>query len=135
MGFTHYSSDVTRSYISDASRSGRSVMGHTAAVNAGTIERKVHKNLDPKKLNRDKKNIRESRDSDTHPNSVPVAVIFDTTGSMQDYPERFVKSLPDLMDLITKRKYLTDMHVLFGAVNDATTNPIAALEIRSKSVV
>jgi hypothetical protein len=104
-------------------------MGHAAAVSRGEVAAKVHPKLDPKKKNRAGEVIRESNDSTDHPNSVPVAVIFDTTGSMNDIPEKIVKKLPDLMDLIIKRKFLADPQVLFGAVNDASTMAVAPLEV------
>ena len=128
MGGGYFDSSVTRDYVARTSRSGRT-MGHSAAVSKGEVAAEVHPKLDPKKKNRAGLVIRESNDSTDHPNSVPIAVIFDTTGSMNDIPLRIVKKLPDLMDLIIKRKFLADPQVLFGAVNDATTMAVAPLEI------
>ena len=129
MGSGTYNASATRHLLSATRRAGGSVMGYTAAVNSGVVEAKVNSKLDPSKKNRDGIIIRESRDSEQHPNSVPVAVIFDTTGSMMNIPEIFINQLPNLMELIIKQKYLADPQVLFGAVNDATTDPYAALEI------
>jgi len=129
MGGGSYDSGVTRSLVADSHRTGHTYMRHSANVFSGRAERKVHDKLDPKKLNRAGVVIRESRDHPDHPNSVAVAVIFDTTGSMRRLPEQFVEHLPNLMDLIKSKNYLEDPQLLFGAVNDATTNPIAALEI------
>lgn len=129
MGGSSYDSGVTRSYISDNARTGR-IMGHTARVRAREVAATVHPKLDPKKLNSITHTVmRDSRDNPTQPTSVAVAVIFDTTGSMLRLPEVFVRKLPDLMDLISKKGYLEHPQLLFGAVNDATTGPIAALEV------
>jgi hypothetical protein len=73
--------------------------------------------------------VLHSRDNSTQPNSLAIAVIFDTTGSMRRIPEIFVEKLPDLMDLLLKKGYVPEPQILFGAVNDATTDPVAALEI------
>ncbi len=124
-----YDGSITRGRISSAERSGRSYMGHSARVERHEVEAKVHPKLNPKALNSAGKNVREAFDLPEHPNSVPVAVIFDTTGSMRSLPELFVKQLPKLMELIRSKGYLSDPQLLFGAVNDATTYPIAALEV------
>jgi hypothetical protein len=105
-------------------------MGHTARVQAREVEATVHPKLNPKKLNGATGTVlRDSRDNSTQPNSLAIAVIFDTTGSMRRIPEIFVEKLPDLMDLLLKKGYVPEPQILFGAVNDATTDPVAALEI------
>lgn len=129
MGGGTYDTAATRRLVSDAHSTGRSYMRHSAAIAAGTAARTVHPKLDAKALNRTGVRIRESRDHPDHPNSVAVAVIFDTTGSMRRLPEQFVEKLPDLMDLIKTKGYLADPQILFGAVNDATTHCITPLEI------
>lgn len=108
---------------------GRSVMAYSDSISRGETARVVHPKLDPKRPNRDGRIVRESRDNEEHPNSVPVAVIFDTTGSMGHIPALCVEKLGALMDLISERKYLADPQVLFGAVNDSTTADVAALEV------
>ncbi|MFA5366363.1 MAG: hypothetical protein WC333_00370 [Dehalococcoidia bacterium] len=62
--------------------------------------------------------IRESRDSDEHPNSVAVMIMLDDTGSMGRIPENIVKNeLKTLMDVITENG-VPDPQILFGAIND-----------------
>ena len=46
------------------------------AIKTGATKAAVHSTLNPKGVNR------ESRDSEAHPVTVPIAVILDTTGSM-----------------------------------------------------
>ena len=61
---------------------------------------------------------RESRDSAEHPNSVPIIVGLDVTGSMGFVPEQIVKhGLPTLMDTIIDGG-IVDPQVLFCGVGD-----------------
>jgi hypothetical protein len=68
--------------------------------------------------------VRESFDSDVHPDSTAVAVIFDETGSMREQPKVFVQKLGKLMSILVKKGYLPNPHVLFGAVGDATCDSV-----------
>jgi hypothetical protein len=67
-----------------------------------------------------KNGIRESRDSEAHPASNAVAVMFDVTGSMQQVPRILQKNLPTLMGLCLRKGYLDDPAILIGAIGDAT---------------
>src|SRR5262245_20622412 len=64
--------------------------------------------------------VRESRDSDAHPESHAVAVLFDVTGSMQKVPRILQENLPRLMGLLIRKGYLEHPHVMTGAIGDAT---------------
>lgn len=75
---------------------------------------KVHDDLDPHGVT-----IRESRDSDEHPNSTPIVVLFDVTGSMGTVPRVMQKRLPELHGLLTRKGYTTDAQIMFGAIGDA----------------
>lgn len=62
--------------------------------------------------------LRESRDSVEHPNSVPIIVGLDVTGSMGSVPHHLVKNgLPTMMDTIIKSG-IDDPQVLFLAIGD-----------------
>lgn len=62
--------------------------------------------------------FRESRDSVEHPESVPVIVFLDVTGSMGRIPEVLVREkLGALMDTIIKHG-VPDPQILFGAIGD-----------------
>ena len=104
-------------------------MAHSEAIRSGRVGAQVHPRLDPKLPNHAGVVIRESRDSDEHPNSTPIAVIFDTTGGMGTVPEQLVAKLGTLMQLLTEKNYIPDPQVLFGAVNDASTRASVPLEI------
>ena len=80
---------------------------------------KVHADLDPSKLNKAGQIIRESRDSDTHPNSKALATFFDVTGTMSGVPTVFVAELGKLMGYLIKKNILPSPHILFGAIGDA----------------
>jgi hypothetical protein len=64
--------------------------------------------------------VRESRDSDAHPQSHAVAVLFDVTGSMQKVPRVLQAHLPKLMGLLIRKGYLDHPQILIGAIGDAT---------------
>jgi hypothetical protein len=96
---------------------------YTASVRSGRASG-VHASLDPTQMkNPDPSRysfpLRESRDSDEHPESVPVAMIFDVTGSMGKIPEVLQTKLASLMDIIIDKAGLRDPQVLVGAVGDA----------------
>lgn len=62
--------------------------------------------------------VREARDSDEHPNSTPIAVLFDVTGSMLNVPQTLQRRLPDLLGLLTRGGYAQDPQILVGAIGD-----------------
>lgn len=62
--------------------------------------------------------IRESRDSVEHPNTVPVIIALDVTGSMGSIPHYLVKQgLPDIMKQIFEAG-IADPQILFLAIGD-----------------
>jgi len=62
--------------------------------------------------------LREARDSKEHPNSVPVILALDVTGSMGSIPHFLVKEgLPEMMDKIIKGG-VPDPQVLFLGIGD-----------------
>jgi len=71
-----------------------------------------------------KKRIRESRDSATHPKSNSLALVFDVTGSMGQVPRDLEANLKDLMGYFLKSDYLPDVAILFSAVGDSTCDRV-----------
>ena len=64
--------------------------------------------------------FRESCDSALNPNSTPIIVAVDNTGSMGMLAETLIREgLGTLMEEILKRQPVTDPHVMFMAVGDA----------------
>ncbi len=119
MGSSSYSHSVFTSSLRSASAAPGGFYGHTAAVAAGTAAAGVHDDLDPMKKNKAGDVVRESRDSDNHPASTAVSVLFDITGSMNELPHLFVSKLANLMALLTKKGYISDPQILFGGIGDA----------------
>ncbi|HEX5426591.1 MAG TPA: hypothetical protein VFW94_23790 [Candidatus Acidoferrales bacterium] len=87
----------------------------------------VHKNLDPIRINKKPFGKLEARDSDEHPNSTPVLVCFDVTGSNVERAVDAQKKLPGLMDLLNK--YLKDPQVAVAANDDFKVTHRNALQI------
>lgn len=77
--------------------------------------RSINKSLDPKGVK-----IRESRDSTDNPNSTPLIVGLDVTGSMGMLADVIAREgLGTLFTSILDRKPITDPHVMFMAIGDA----------------
>lgn len=110
MGSGIWSTDVY-----SAAASYRAAKGASAFAYSDSGARSAHPDLDPHKVA-----LRESRDSDEHPNSLAVAVLFDVTGSMRGVPRTLQTKLPDLLGLLLRKGYATDPQILFGAIGDAT---------------
>ena len=75
---------------------------------------KIHPDLDPRGVK-----VRESCDSQEHPESNAVAIWFDQTGSMGRAPELFAKGkLGPLMRMLIAKGYLDHPQILYGAFGD-----------------
>lgn len=90
-------------------------------------QRGLHSDLDPKAVAGRAspfagRIMRESRDSNDHPNSVPIAVFFDVTGSMSSYPRALQGRLPDLLAHLLDR--VADPQILVGAIGDANGDQV-----------
>lgn len=120
MGGTSYNASFTASRLADHKKKGTDIFAYTAAVTSGAAPAKVNAILDPSKPNAAGKLVRESFDSDVHPESIGVAVLFDVTGSMGKVPRQFVEKLPNFMSMLVKEGFLKDPHILFGGIGDAT---------------
>jgi hypothetical protein len=110
MGSGNWSTDVYAARASYRASTGASAFAYS---DGGATT--VHPDLDPKGVK-----VRESRDSDDHPESLAIGVLFDVTGSMGGVPRTLQTKLPDLLGLLLRKGYATDPHILFGAVGDAT---------------
>lgn len=103
MGYRQY--DQTRSFIAAAdyqTKSAREIFSKT-----------MHDSMDPEQAH-----LRESRDSDLHPNSVPIIVGLDVTGSMGRIPENLIKEgLPKMISKIMELG-IKSPQVLFLAIGD-----------------
>ena len=114
MGSGIWSTDVY-----DAADRYRRATGASAFAYSDSGARTVHTALDPKGVGK-----RESRDSDEHPDSVAIAVLFDVTGSMGSVPRVLQQKLPQLLGLLLRKGYVKDPQILFGAIGDATCDRV-----------
>jgi hypothetical protein len=68
----------------------------------------------------DPKNVlRESRDSDEHPNSTPIIIGLDVTGSMNNILYEVAQQLGSLVTEILERKPVSDPQIMFNAIGDS----------------
>lgn len=64
-------------------------------------------------------NLRESRDNDEHPNSTPIAIGVDVTGSMGYLSEEIIKNgLDSLMKTLYSSQVIPDPQLMFAACGD-----------------
>jgi len=91
---------------------------------AGTSAYAAHKDLDPKYENAAKLNLREARDNDEHPNSTPIVIGFDATGSMGSVPKTVQKKLGGLFGLLLRKGYVEDPQIAISAYGDATCDRV-----------
>jgi hypothetical protein len=123
MGGTRWSDDHYRDRAKVRARTGKDAFEHDEAIRKGQAEARVHAKMNPKGVK-----VRESRDSETHPESHAVAVLFDVTGSMQGVPRILQENLPRLMGLLMRKGYLEHPQIMIGAIGDATCD-LAPLQI------
>lgn len=107
---------------------------HDAAMSSvPREERKAHETLDPKSTNSDGAHAglitREALDSDEHPESLPIVVMFDVTGSMGRIPKVLQEKLPSLHGLLMRKGYVEHPQILFGAVGDAQSLDKVPLQV------
>ncbi|WP_229069761.1 hypothetical protein [Actinoplanes sp. DH11] len=110
MGSGHWSTDVY-----SAAANYRAATGKSAFDYSDSGARRTHADLNP-----DGVFMRESRDSEEHPFSTPISVLFDVTGSMGNVPRVLQTKLPQLLGLLTRKNYAIDPQIMFGAIGDAT---------------
>ncbi|MTE15021.1 hypothetical protein [Nocardia aurantiaca] len=109
----------------DAARTFRAAkglddFGYTADMRSVPWDQwKAHSTLDPFGVT-----VRESRDSDDHGNSLPIAVLFDVTGSMGSVPRIMQEKLARLHGLLQRKGYAEDPQILFGAIGDADSDRV-----------
>lgn len=96
---------------------GLADFGYDEDVRRGRAEG-VHATLDPRSIAGSVLGVRESRDSAEHPNSVPIMITFDVTGSMGSIPRVMQEKLPTLMDVILEQTDLADPQILMSAIGD-----------------
>jgi hypothetical protein len=95
----------------------------TRAVKAGYGTKSTHEVFTQKTINSSMNpfgvKVRESRDSEEHPNSLAIILALDVTGSMGSIPHNLIANgLPTIMDGIIKDGGIKDPQVLFLGIGD-----------------
>ena len=99
MGGTYWSDDHYRERAAFLRRAGRGAFEyHDLNMRLPERERRVHEKMNPYGVQ-----CRESRDSEAHPESRAVAVLFDVTGSMGRVPRILQENLCQLMGLLLRQ--------------------------------
>lgn len=115
MGGTYWSDDHYRERAALLRKAGHSAFEYDDLVARLPMhQRRVHEKMNPFGV------VRESRDSDAHPESRAVAVLFDVTGSMRQVPRILQKNLCQLMGLLGRKGYLAHPQIMVGGIGDAT---------------
>jgi hypothetical protein len=128
MGGGSWTTDVHAKRAADKKARGVDTFEYSATAHA-TGRHEVHENLDPKRVAGDAspfagKVMRESCDSDEHPESLPIAVLFDVTGSMGAQPRILQQKLPKLYGMLMEKGYVEHPQILFGAIGDAFSDRV-----------
>ena len=104
----------------------------TYASTTGYTDKSVHEVFSSRAVNKALNpfgvTVRESRDSTEHPNSIPIILGLDVTGSMGVYAHEIaVTHLPKLMNGILET--VTDPQIMFMAIDDVHASSPAALQV------
>ena len=111
MGGSHF--DVDNWSVKSSTMSSKSSSSIYTATN-------IKDEVNPSKM---KNGIRESCDSDDNPNSTPLIIGLDCTGSMSQIPTYMIKTgLGELFKEIYTRKPISDPQVLFCTIGDVDAN-------------
>lgn len=132
LGSSHWSDDayaVKNAVRSSRISAGGAAFAYTDAVLTGKAPKVVNPLMSPSKVASARspfvgKVVRESRDSDLHPTSLAIGVVFDVTGSMKEIPVTLEKKLAGLMALLTQKGYVAHPQILFGAIGDAYSDSV-----------
>lgn len=107
------------------SSTGTKTFDYSDKVRAGKAA-PVNVGLDPTKM---KGGERECRDSADHPNSNPIFVGLDVTGSMQRVPVTMQTKLKELMALLLRKGLIDDPAICITGIGDAETGDRAPFQV------
>lgn len=107
--------------IYDRTSAGRLRSGttsYTDKINSGEASVEANPIMDILDHDKNQPRIRESRDSKNHPNSIPIIVGFDDTGSMDKNPYLVSKDLKKLFSLLQRQSFIEDPQIAVCAYGD-----------------
>jgi hypothetical protein len=115
MGHGAWSDDAYRAAATFRRATGAADFAYSARMRTRPAGQwKADPTLDPQGVT-----SRESRDGADHPNSTPIVVLFDVTGSMGVVPQVMQRRLAELLGLLQRKGYVQDPQIMFGAIGDA----------------
>jgi len=119
MGTGHWSNSFYEEREVQRKATNTPVFKHDADIRAGRVAQTIHERLDPSKM---KNGVREARDSKEHPNSLPIIVGLDITGSMRHVPGIVQKRLGKLMTTVLEKGIAPDPQICFLGIGDSRTD-------------
>lgn len=121
MGYGKFSGEAYTAYSAAAADKPRAMLFARSHKDAPTRS--------GQEVNVEKIGCRESRDSETNPNSLPVIVGLDVSGSMGMIAEQLAKQgLGTFVGQVLERTPVADPHLLFLAIGDAVAGDRAPLQ-------
>ena len=109
MGYSDYS---VSNRTANAAKFGYGTKSRDEIFQQNTL-RVLHESMNPNGVK-----LRESCDSEAHPNAIPVQLYLDVTGSMGHIPHEMIKTgLPTLMGTLVQHG-VPDTALMFGAIGD-----------------
>ena len=110
MGYGYWTTSDWASYSSTHISSKSTVSGSTGIYSSSSVKA----DFDPKNIEK-----RECRDSNDHPNTTPIIVGLDVTGSMGPVLSNVAKKLNILVENILDKKPVSDPSIMFMGIGDA----------------
>jgi len=87
--------------------------GTTDQIFSQVKKKSIHESMDPKSIR-----LREARDSEVHPNTYPIIIALDVTGSMRDVPLYFLREYLTKIISRIQQSGFQDLAILIMAVGD-----------------
>lgn len=117
MGSGYFDPGAYDDHVRTKAASGKSTFDYSDSLTPGN--RVVHPDLDPRWRNKAGLKIRESRDSAEHPESTPIVVVLDVTGTMSNVVGAIHSSLKNLYNLLLQKGYVQHPQIMFMAIGDS----------------
>lgn len=119
MGYGSFDSGASAARAAFRHSSGTTAFSYDADIKANKIAEGCHASLDLTKKPR-----RECRDNADNPNSVPIGIIVDVTGSMGRIADLIINNLHRVISVIQDRGVVPNPSICFGAVGDANSDKV-----------
>lgn len=124
MGSGSWSSSAYSTYASDNNLKSKGISSTFTNLSTSYINSVDSLNINARSYNKDvadyqmKVGVRECRDSEEHPNTTPIIVAFDVTGSMGRIPHKMINDLLPKLMLDLEDAGVQDPQILFMGFGD-----------------